>query len=230
MPSMISTNSKAGRKTLSPSWSDDMVLEFSSPKMPKATEVQDIRAARALIERAEEIIAAQHRRIADLENLAQTDELTGLANRRGLMAYLKRELSAAQRDDEAQGIIILCDLDGFKRINDMHGHAAGDAYLKAVAEALTKEIRPSDIVARLGGDEFAVLLTRIEPATALLRATGIERSFNSKLAYWKNESFPLRASFGFTVYNGLDNPETLLASTDLKLYAQKTMKKRNIRI
>jgi diguanylate cyclase (GGDEF)-like protein len=187
--------------------------------------ISDVKEAREVLAQAERLIEAQQHRIQQLENLALTDELTGLVNRRGLMTALRRELAAAVRDPLARGILVLCDLDGFKQINDTHGHLAGDAYLQSVAEALVGEVRSSDIVARIGGDEFAVLLTRVEAPTGLLRATKLERSFNTKLTKWQNQWLPLRASFGFTVYNGNDVPEALLSSADLKLYAQKTRSK-----
>ncbi|MBI1274115.1 MAG: diguanylate cyclase [Alphaproteobacteria bacterium] len=187
--------------------------------------LNNIDEAREVLVQAERLIEEQQKRIKQLENLALTDELTSLVNRRGLMSELKRELAVASRDKAGNGVLVLCDLDGFKKINDTYGHLAGDAYLQAVAATLSHEVRSSDVVARIGGDEFAVLLTRVEAATGLLRATKLERAFNTRMMQWQGRTLPLRASFGFSVYTGTDVPETLLSSADLKLYAQKTRAK-----
>ncbi|MBP7253315.1 MAG: GGDEF domain-containing protein [Alphaproteobacteria bacterium] len=184
-----------------------------------------MREAQQLLTAAEKVIAAQQERIAQLENLALTDELTGVLNRRGLMLALKRELAAAARNPEAQGMLVMVDLDGFKAINDTQGHNAGDAYLQTVATALQTEVRPSDVVARLGGDEFAVLLKRIDEPNGLVRLARMEHSFHTHSLTWQGKVLPLRASFGAALYDGLVQPEAVLASADLRLYAQKSRRR-----
>ncbi|QQR70024.1 MAG: GGDEF domain-containing protein [Alphaproteobacteria bacterium] len=171
------------------------------------------------------LIAAQQRRITYLESLALTDELTGVFNRRGLTRALQRELAAAMRDQCGGGVLILYDLDGFKRINDRYGHQAGDAYLQAFASVLLAEVRPSDIVARLGGDEFAVILTRTPARIGQARAKLLTESLNSKSMSWRRSCLPLRASFGTTSYRKGDLVDAVLASADLKLYSNKQKRK-----
>ena len=97
------------------------------------------------------------RTIAELEARADVDPLLDILNRRGFERELKRSLAYVQRYG-GEAALLFVDLDGFKAINDRHGHAAGDALLKAVARELTGHVRASDTVARLGGDEFGVLL------------------------------------------------------------------------
>ena len=97
---------------------------------------------------------AQAEEQANLEQLSQTDPLTGLLNRRGFEARLKDAVAAA-RATGAGGALLYVDLDNFKQINDRHGHAQGDAALRAAAELLRRSVRAGDPVARLGGDEFA---------------------------------------------------------------------------
>lgn len=186
--------------------------------------VASLGEAKMLLAQAERLIAAQRQRISQLENLAMTDELTGLVNRRGLMAALRRELAAAARSDSAHGVLIMCDLNGFKHINDTHGHNAGDAYLRAVADALQSEVRPTDIVARIGGDEFAILLTRVDGDKGFARLLKLEQSFHTRALTWGARVLPLSASFGATSYGKGDAPEALLAAADLRLYAQKSRK------
>ena len=93
---------------------------------------------------------------AQLAHLALHDPLTGLPNRRGLAEAIERAIARAQRSARPLAILAL-DLDGFKAINDRHGHPAGDTALIEIAARLRRAIRRSDLVARLGGDEFAVI-------------------------------------------------------------------------
>lgn len=190
----------------------------------RSASVANLGEAKLLLAQAECLIAAQRQRISQLENMAVTDELTGLMNRRGMMAALRRELSAAARSESGCGVLIMCDLNGFKHINDTHGHSAGDAYLRAVATALQQEVRPTDIVARIGGDEFAILLTRVDGDNGFARLLKLEQSFHTHALTWGARVLPLSASFGATSYGKGDAPEALLAAADLRLYAQKCRK------
>lgn len=188
--------------------------------------IGDMDQALMAIKEAEKLIEVQRNRIAYLETLALNDEVTSLINRRGFMVAIQRELASAKRDTQAHGILIMLDMDGFKQINDTHGHAAGDAYLAAFAAALMAEVRPSDVVARLGGDEFAILLTRTSGKPGMARANAIAKSINGKSMKWRNTMLPFRASVGVACYSGRDIPEAVMVSADLKLYADKQKRKK----
>ncbi|HET6931013.1 MAG TPA: GGDEF domain-containing protein [Candidatus Acidoferrum sp.] len=109
-----------------------------------------------LMMRAVHCAAKQYMLQAELGNLALTDELTGLCNRRGFMAIAERQLKIGHRT--GRGILLFfMDIDGMKQINDTFGHGEGDLVLKRMAKALNMTFRDSDVIARLGGDEFAVL-------------------------------------------------------------------------
>jgi len=95
--------------------------------------------------------------------LSSRDALTGLANRRHFEMVLAREIDRVARAGEP-ALLLLLDIDHFKRVNDSHGHAAGDLVLKAVSEALLECVRPMDTVARIGGEEFAIVLPNCPPA------------------------------------------------------------------
>jgi diguanylate cyclase (GGDEF)-like protein/hemerythrin-like metal-binding protein len=105
-------------------------------------------------------VTARRRAEKQLSYLAFLDPLTGLANRALFLDRLRDTLIAARRDRRVAAVL-LCDLDGFKQVNDQHGHDAGDAVLRAVARRLETAVRDSDTVARLGGDEFAVILAKV---------------------------------------------------------------------
>src|SRR5258708_23276556 len=110
-----------------------------------------------LLMRAVRCAAKQYMLQAELGNLALTDELTGLYNRRGLMALAERQLKLGRRSGRGM-LLFVMDVDRLKQINDSFGHLEGDRALKRTAEVLEETFRDSDVLARLAGDEFAVLL------------------------------------------------------------------------
>lgn len=169
---------------------------------------------------AERQIAAQQRRIAHLESLSVTDELTGLLNRRGLCDHMARMLALADRYG-GRGVIAYLDLDEFKAINDRRGHAAGDAALQRVAEILAANTRTADVVGRIGGDEFVVLLVQSEWRLGQGRARQLQRMINRSFARYNEYRIPLRVSLGIEVYHPGDEPEQLLRRADEAMYADK---------
>ena len=119
-------------------------------------------------ETEQELLQAQ----IDLERLAHTDDLTGIPNRRHFLQQLDAELTRARRYRHPLCLAML-DLDHFKRVNDSHGHAAGDKVLRHFTQFLRSHLRAVDVVGRLGGEEFAVMLpeTRLDDALFVLRRT-----------------------------------------------------------
>ena len=101
-----------------------------------------------------------------MRRLAETDSLTGLANRRAAMDELERRMVESKRDQSSLGLIFI-DIDHFKSVNDSHGHAMGDAVLIAVGERLRALVRTTDMVARLGGEEFLMILPGADEATCV---------------------------------------------------------------
>ena len=157
-----------------------------------------------------------------LEELALTDPLTGLHNRRAIDLWVSSQLSAAARHDFSIWVA-MADLDRFKRVNDTHGHDAGDTVLKSFAEILKANTRKSNICGRLGGEEFLMVLTHIDKEQVRI---GIERV----RSYFEKEEFKfgadvirVTASFGVAGFRGSQAPEfnTLLARADAALYSAK---------
>ena len=156
-----------------------------------------------------------------LSYLANHDALTGLVNRSHFNDTLEQALSAAQRDRQLMAVLYL-DLDGFKRVNDLHGHALGDLLLREAGERIRRYVRSSDTVARLGGDEFVVLLSGIGQATdALLVGEQIRAALGQPYRLEGHE-IVISASIGMALHpdNGAErNP--LLQYADSAMYAAK---------
>ena len=179
--------------------------------------IDEIMDAAAL---AEQQFAAQQARIRYLESLTMTDELTGLLNRRGFGFELDQALARSRRRGET-GLLVLCDLDHFKAINDTYGHQAGDSVLLAVARKLRASTRQSDYVARLGGDEFAALLTDSKAEAAEALVGKLEGALNSLTVPWNKHAVPVSASLGFAPYDGQQEPDRIFFAADRQLYRNK---------
>jgi diguanylate cyclase (GGDEF)-like protein len=175
----------------------------------------------AEVERLERELAAARMHLAELETRADIDPLTDILNRRGFERELKRSLAHAKRYGSSAALLYL-DLDGFKIVNDRHGHAAGDAVLKAVAAVLARHVRSSDVVARLGGDEFAVLQVAIDqPDSGAILARRIVEAIAQPFEL-QNHQFMIGASIGIAVApNDGKDADTLMKCADLALYRSK---------
>jgi len=165
----------------------------------------------------------QAQRISYLEELATSDELTKILNRRGFEAELKLILARARRSDE-QGALVYIDLDDFKPVNDTYGHAAGDEVLREVARTLLEQTRDMDVVGRLGGDEFAVILVNADRDNALRRAETLNNSLNEASISWEGQTLAIQASFGLQTYQSDDEAPGLLRSADAAMYKIKQIK------
>lgn len=151
------------------------------------------------------------------EQSAQTDFLTGLANRSRGYAMLVNEISRAQRYEESFSIILF-DIDHFKRINDQCGHPCGDAVLREVAVFANGHIRRSDLLARWGGEEFLLLMTHSDLASARLKADHLRQQLKNRAFH---TDIALTASFGVTTYYPYDSANSMLERADHALYRAK---------
>jgi diguanylate cyclase (GGDEF)-like protein len=168
----------------------------------------------------EQRIMELNARIALLESLTITDELTGLLNRRGFADVMQRNLLSAARYDEA-GILAYIDLDNFKGTNDNFGHQVGDRVLRAVGRYLLQNVRATDYAARLGGDEFAILFVRAQQAPARERARQLVRGLNKLSIKSDDGKVSIRASLGLAYYDGEITADELLDRADRAMYADK---------
>jgi len=170
-------------------------------------------------------IADLHREVQDknrqLEELALTDSLTGLPNRRAIDFWASRELSAAVRHDFPIWVI-MADLDHFKSINDVHGHDAGDIVLKGFAEILKSNTRKSDICGRLGGEEFLVVITHAEKNNAAIAIERIRKELAARKFTVAGSTFGATASFGIAGIHGTAcDFSDLVTRADAALYVAK---------
>ena len=163
-------------------------------------------------------------RILDLEARVDVDPLTDVLNRRGFERELRRSLAYVKRYGTSAALIYI-DLDGFKPVNDRHGHGAGDAVLKAIAAALVRNVRASDVVARIGGDEFAVLLWNVNGANAAAKAAALEAAVYGTPVRWSSSTLVVGASAGVVLLGALDTPADVIARADAAMYARKDERK-----
>ena len=174
----------------------------------------------AEVDRLAAQLQASRARIADLEARVDIDPLTDVLNRRGFERELARSLAYVKRYGTSAALLYI-DLDGFKPVNDGHGHAAGDAVLKAIAATLLHHVRASDVVARLGGDEFAVLLWNLSEVEAATKAAALEAAVYATPVSWGASTFAIAASAGMAALRRLDTPSMVLERADMAMYARK---------
>jgi diguanylate cyclase (GGDEF)-like protein len=157
-----------------------------------------------------------------LRREADEDPLTGLPNRRRLEESIRLTLAMSDRHGFA-GSVLVIDLDGFKEVNDTHGHAVGDAALAAVAQALDRRLRSTDLLARIGGDEFAVLLRVTGGEAARKLAADLVRTVRATTLAEGMPAIALDASIGVADFGEppLPTVRELLAAADAAMYAAK---------
>jgi len=155
--------------------------------------------------------------LADLDTAARTDRLTGLGNRRALEEDFRREAARAERTGEPIALVLI-DLNRFKDINDLYGHAAGDRALVGVAERMRLVLRASDVAARIGGDEFLLLLPNADVASA----TAIALRLTTAAASREDGATPVGLSFGVAACeDGVESLDDLMRRADQALYEKK---------
>ena len=202
--------------------------------------VAESRAVQTLVAQTQERLQEEHgkatnlsERIIQLEDEMKrlsdevsTDQLTQVANRRGLMQAFEIERARLEREGGELSIGLL-DIDNFKRLNDELGHSAGDEALKSLAAIVSKTLRPGDRVARYGGEEFVVLLPATPAAEGEQVLTRLQRSLTGGLFMHKDKQVFVTFSAGVTRYRLAERIEDSLERADQALYeAKRTGKNR----
>ena len=157
----------------------------------------------------------------DIEHLAFHDPLTGLPNRRSVMTRMPQMVALAERQARKLAVLFI-DLDGFKRVNDSHGHKLGDQLLQQVAKRLSEEVRQSDLVGRIGGDEFLLLITDCQDQASI---GAIAQKIIHKLSepyFVEGVEMHIGASIGIAMFpEHAMEMDTLIALADAAMYAIK---------
>ena len=158
---------------------------------------------------------------AKLDQLSNTDVLTGAANRRILDKVLSREIKRARRESLPLSVFMM-DIDDFKQINDLKGHNAGDRVLKSVCELIQRNLRSTDCLIRYGGDEFVI----ITPATDYQHARRVMDKINEEIRQFDfGIGQSVEASIGIAEFDPEDNIDRLLSRADKALYRVKNRRK-----
>lgn len=164
-----------------------------------------------------------------LERLATTDHLTGLLNRRAFLDATEREIRRAHRYGQSLSLLML-DVDHFKRINDSHGHPAGDEVLRRIAAACRGMLRDEDLTGRLGGEEFAVTLVQAPLSAAIAVAERLCKTIGDLVIGYEGKTLSATVSVGVAEFgSGDDTLSGLISRTDELLYAAKHAGRNRVR-
>ena len=167
-------------------------------------------------------ISEQKRMEKELRDLATSDSLTGLPNRRQFLLRMDEEFSRLQRLDAQSVSVLMLDIDHFKRVNDSYGHAVGDEVLKHFARLVHEELRKIDVVGRLGGEEFAIILPGADPAAAEAFAERLRQKIETSPAPAAGSAVKFTVSIGIAAMRPMDaSTNVALARADEALYLAK---------
>jgi diguanylate cyclase (GGDEF)-like protein len=159
-------------------------------------------------------------RLDTAERNADQDHLLPLLNRRAFVREVTRAIGMASRYGTPASLVYF-DLDGFKQINDAHGHAAGDAVLLHFAETLMAQVRDSDVVGRIGGDEFGVILSHASQVLAHKKAASLAETLTNTPAQWQSRAIPVSFSYGTFELKPGESADHAIARADEAMYAHK---------
>ncbi len=161
-----------------------------------------------------------HRKISELEKLADQDSMLAISNRRAFVREMTRMISYSQRYGISSSLIYL-DLNDLKKINDAYGHPAGDAALSHLANVIVKNLRKSDIIGRLGGDEFGIILPKANEKTAHEKALSLINAINESPLNWQGKMLNLKMAYGIHPLLGHESADQALNQADQNMYAHK---------
>ena len=170
--------------------------------------------------RLREQVELANSRLTDATLNADQDVLLPILNRRAFVREITRFIAFSERYGTPSCLVYI-DLDGFKAVNDLHGHIAGDAVLKHFANIVSEQIRDSDIFARVGGDEFAVILAHATLDQAIKKGESFVRALRDQPAIWNGRPVALNFSFGAYRLQPGETADAAIAQADEAMYARK---------
>lgn len=206
---------------------------INAQKLPKDAVAALLDVTRQMIDRTETAeqrlrstnseLRALQRDLSVAQQSAERDVLTGLPNRRALEQALVRAVDTARRADAALSVAF-CDIDNFKRLNDVHGHAVGDRVLRLVGDCLSEDADDRTFVGRQGGEEFVMLFEGLPVIEAAARVDAIREALSDRVLRSRSDGTPIgRVTFsaGVAALSGKESSEELLHRADVALYRAK---------
>jgi diguanylate cyclase (GGDEF)-like protein len=172
------------------------------------------------VDRLRREVAQTRERLEDLARAADQDMLLPILNRRAFVREITRFIAFAERYGTPSSVLYF-DLDGFKTVNDIHGHAAGDAVLRHFAGLVAAHIRESDVLARLGGDEFGVILAHVTAEQAARKGATLAEALRNDPPVWEDKTIHLDFSYGVYELRAGENADSAIKEADRAMYAQK---------
>jgi diguanylate cyclase (GGDEF)-like protein len=200
-------------------------LQSVSKQAEECLEKSRLDLEKQISERTAELTQANRQ----LQELAVTDELTGLYNHRHLVRTLESEFKRALRY-KRNFTLLMVDVDFFKQVNDVYGHPCGDLVLRELARIFKKTVRATDVVGRYGGDELAVVLLETQKEMALKISEKLRREVEKYPFKWEGEPFQVTVSIGAAsaFEKGIRDWSTLLNAADKALYQAKAGKRNTV--
>ena len=187
----------------------------------------ELLAAQGRARQYEEKVAKLERELSDVSSLLREDPLTGVLNRRGLAEAFSVETARSDRVEKPLCVALL-DVDNFKKLNDTHGHDAGDRALQHLADIVREAIRPTDVVARFGGEEFVVLMPQTDGEEAVQIMTRVQRHLTRGFFLNGNLKMLITFSAGVTRRALDEDQAAVLARADQALYEAKATGKNKV--
>ena len=192
--------------------------------IPDAEMTESVKlAVSALLEKLEDMgseLVRTKESLSEMERLVDVDLLAPIPNRRAFMRRLAWAITMHERYGHPSTILYI-DVNDFKQINDLHGHAAGDLAIRHIADLLTNAMRESDFLARIGGDEFAVIMYHADEEDARKRAVLITQKILHTPLVFAGKPITVACAHGcYSIRNG-DNAESALAAADMSMYVDK---------
>jgi diguanylate cyclase len=206
---------------------DNLLRDTRAAQLDAARMRDDLLASRRQVETAEQKVRALEQELEQVSELVQEDQLTGVLNRRGMEEAYQRETARADRSGKPFCVSLL-DIDDFKRLNDTHGHQAGDEALQHLVRVTRRTMRPSDVLARYGGEEFLLLLPETEQQEAVEVMVRLQRNLTKAFFLHGNERVLITFSAG-VARRAEGEPQTaIIERADKALYQAKRSGKNRV--
>jgi diguanylate cyclase len=206
---------------------DDVMRETRNAQKEALKSRDEMIKARQEVQEAENRIHMLESKLEQMSELVREDQLTGSLNRRGLDDVFEREVARSERRHTPFCIAML-DLDDFKKLNDTHGHLAGDEALIHLVKVVKETLRTMDVIARFGGEEFLIMLpdTPLEEATQTV--TRVQRELTKQIFMYNNEKLLITFSAGVALRQPNEDQASLIKRADAALYRAKQAGKNRV--